>query len=171
MNVYNLSLTSVFLLLLLLGEGVMLSIFLDNPNEKGRMFAFCYVTAGILFLIGTVIVNGYEYLGTMEILPDRLVFRAPLHRAITFKFAEIADIGIDYGVVSGRKIFFIYIGKQHIPQEFTHQILRMKFTEKTMRIKYRHSVFSALLNALPKQTLGKSLGRSASVIRLYHLDD
>lgn len=168
---YNFSLACVFLTLLMIIEGILVYFTLTSPKESGMMNAFYFCTACVLFLLTVLLHNGYEFFGVMEILSDRLVFRAPMRKAIVFCFEEIADIGIDYGVISGMRHFYIFIGKSKISHNFTHRITRLRFSDEAMRIQYRRIIFDALLQVLPQKTLGKQLIKNESVIRLFHLDD
>lgn len=170
-STYNFSLACVFLTLVMIGEGLVVYFALTLPKESGIMNAFYFCTACFLLLLTALLHNGYEYFGVMEILSDRLEFRAPMRKTIVFCFEEIADIGIDYGVISGMRHFYIFIGKSKISPDFTHRITRLRFSDETMRIQYRRIIFDTLLEVLPQETLGKKLSKNESVIRLFHLDD
>lgn len=155
----------------MIGEGIVVYFALTLPKESGIMTAVYFCTACFLLLFAVLLHNGYEYFGIMEVLPDRLVFRAPMRKARVFCYTEIADIGIDYGVISGIRHFYIFIGKVKISPNFTHRITRLRFSNETMRIQYRRKVFDALLEVLPQEALGKKLSKNESVIRLFCLDD
>ncbi len=167
---YNFSLVCVFLVLLMIGEGVIVFLSLTRPKESGIMYGLYFITACFLFLLAVLLYNGYEYFGVMKILPDKLVFYAPLHRPRVFYFTEICDVGIDYGVISGLRHFYIFFSKTKVANKYTHNITRLRFTNEAMRIQYRRKVFTALREVFPQNTLGKQLTKNESVIRLFHID-
>lgn len=172
-SAYNFSLWCVFTALLMIGEGIMVYFVLTSSEEHraGFVDALYFVTSCIILLFIIFLYNGYEYFGTVEILSDRLVFRALLHKTRIFYFTDIIDIGIDYGVISGLRHFYIYFGKEKVPPKYTHNITRLKYSKNIMRVQYRRNVFDALLEVLPQATLGKQLKKGESVIRLFHVDN
>ncbi len=167
---YNFSLVCVFIVLLMIGEGVIVFLSFTHPKESGIMYGLYFCTACFLFLLVVLLYNSYEYFGVMKILPDRLVFYAPLHKPRVFYFTEICDVGIDYGVVSGLRHFYIFFSKTKVANNYTHNVTRLRFTKEVMRIQYRRNIFMDLLEVFPQNTLGKQLIKNESVIRLFHLD-
>ena len=55
--------------------------------------------------------NGYEFLGSMEICSEGIVFRGIFRKPRAFLYEELKDVGIDYGILSGTRQFWIYFRK------------------------------------------------------------
>lgn len=129
------------------------------------------LVALFLILLGILFANSYEYFGTVEILSDRVIFRAPFHRSRSLLYEDLKDVGIDYGIVSpGYRQFWIYLSKETIPHKYFHNILRLPYSPGTMRIQYRADLYRVLLDRMPYQGCGKMLCRSHSVITLFRAE-
>ena len=123
----------------------------------------CFGTAMIIF---TSIRNSFEYFGTMEIHPFGLIFRAPFRKRIVFQFDNLADVGIDYGHISGEKQFWIYFSLSKIPVEYWHKINRLPFSTSCMRIQYSQEVMNDLLLYMPDKKTKKQLVDGQSTLRV-----
>lgn len=175
---YNFSLVCVFLALVLLGNILMFSFWISKAQglpllealELGEAFAFFFTLALTLVLVIVFLQNAYEYFGTIEIYPDKVVFRTVFRKARTFLCSELKDIGIDYGTASGAKQFWIYFGKEKIGTQYTHNILRLPYSSRAMRVQYRKEVYEALLDSISDVDIEKRLRSSYSTIRLFRVD-
>ncbi len=78
-----------------------------------------------LALLVTLFCTRYQWAAVTEICEDRVVFRALFtHR--TFYYSDMHHIGVDYGLLDGRKQFWMYFSKTPIPAMYYHRINRMK---------------------------------------------
>lgn len=140
-----------------------------NILESGAVKSLLFIILPWEFLLAFLLFRTYEVLGYMEIQEDRLLFGSLFRRKREIRYSEIAYIGIDYGVLSGHKQFWIFFSKEKVPQKYFHNINRMKLSSQTMRIQYSRKVFEALVFYLPKN-LSKKLAASYSIIRLNKVD-
>lgn len=173
------SLACIFLTLLLLADVITLYFWVSNTwgmtfaearhNSYLMSFAFEFVLTLIVLII--YLHNAYEYFGTVEIFPDRLVFRAPFRRVRVFLYVDIRDIGIDYGKILGSQQLWIYFSKNTLSVAYTHNILRLPFSRKAMRVQYRKEIYNTLMDSLPYKPLGKRLNQSYSVVRMFFQDE
>ena len=125
---------------------------------------------GILINLILLFCLGYEVFGTMRIEDDGLLFRAPFRKRVKMAYSNIKYMGIDYGLLSLTKQFWIYFGSEPLPMKYRHRINKMKMNEKIMRIQYNQDVFDALVAQMPHD-LSKRLGKCYSTIRLYKVDE
>lgn len=125
----------------------------------------------ILFLsfYGFLFGQGYGSFGTMHITNEGLVFKAPFKRTVKMPYKEISFLGIDYGVLSLTKQFWIYFSREPIPLKYRRRINRMKMNSNTMRIQYRKELFDALVLQLPRD-LSKRMDKCYSTIRLHRVE-
>ena len=128
-------------------------------------------------LDGLILINlillfclGYEVFGIMRIEDDGLLFRAPFRKRVKMAYSDIKYMGIDYGLLSLTKQFWIYFGSEPLPMKYRHRINKMKMNGKIMRIQYNQDVFDALVAQMPRD-LSKRLGKCYSTIRLYKVDE
>lgn len=88
-----------------------------------------------LALLVTLFCTRYQWAAVAEICEDRIVFWALFtHR--TFYYGDMHHIGIDYGLLDGRKQFWMYFSKTPIPAMYYHRINRMKPSRSFMRVQY-----------------------------------
>lgn len=106
----------------------------------------------------------------MEIQEEGLLFRSLFRGKRKLLFSEINYIGIDYGVLSGVKQFWIFFSKEKIPSKYIHNMNQMPLSKQTMRIQYSQRIFDALVYYLPKD-LSKRLNAGYSIIRLYKAEN
>ena len=73
-----------------------------------------------LALLVTLFCTRYQWAAVAEICEDRIVFWALFtHR--TFYYGDMHHIGIDYGLLDGRKQFWMYFSKTPIPAMYYHR--------------------------------------------------
>lgn len=88
-----------------------------------------------LALLVTLFCTRYQWAAVAEICEDRIVFWALFtHR--TFYYSDMHHIGVDYGLLDGRKQFWMYFSKTPIPAMYYHRINRMKPSRSFMRVQY-----------------------------------
>ena len=175
---YCFMLVCVLMILLFIANGIMFAIWIHNTHgmsvENAIMtadaFGCALVFACTLGLAIIFLSNSFEYFGTVSLFSDRLVFQAPLRKPKVFIFAEIKDVGIDYGIVSGQKQLWIYFSKTLLPKEYVHRIVRLPYSENAMRIQYRKELYEDLIRNVSYETVGKKLRRSISAVRLHQED-
>lgn len=134
---------------------------------SGEMHSCVFLAFLYACLLGVFFFNAYEYCGTVEIREDCLVFKAPFHASIVFCYSEIRDLGIDYGVLSHGKQFWIYFSKEPIDKKYCHRINRLPFSATAMRIQYSSETFDYLVQEIPSKEIVKKLQRAHSIIKLY----
>lgn len=177
---YIFSLAITFLVLVLLADAIVFTCCL--PKMQGMKISEAIISseALVLYFVSTItalivvllIKNSYEYFGFVEIHKDRVEFRTLFRESRVFYYRDIKEIGIDYGTLSlGHKQFWVYFGKEKIPNKFFHNVLRMPFTPNLMRIQYRQELYRALIDNMPYDNVGKKLCRSHSVITLFRVED
>lgn len=130
---------------------------------------FYIIGAVVLFMVGIYIWNGYEFLGLWRIKEDGICFYSLLRRPRMLLYSQIRYIGIDFGILNGVRVFWIYFSELPIEEKYRNNIIRKPFKKNSMRISYNKKAFDELVKGLPAD-LSKRLERSYSVIRLYHAD-
>jgi hypothetical protein len=78
-------------------------------------------------------------------------------------------IGVDYGLLDGRKQFWMYFSKTPIPAMYYHRINRMKPSRSFMRVQYCKKTYERLVANTPPQ-ISNQLRKCYSTIRLHDLD-
>ena len=116
------------------------------------------------------IANAYEYFGVVKIQDDCLEFHAIFHRPRRLYYCDLQSIGIDYGMLSLTRQFWIYFSKEKIPPKYIHRINRLKFSKTTMRVQYNKNIFAALVYYTPSD-ISKRIRKGYSIIRMYHEDE
>ena len=116
----------------------------------------------------TLFCTRYQWAAVTEICEDRVVFRALFtHR--TFYYSDMHHIGVDYGILDGRKQFWMYFSKTPIPAMYYHRINRMKPSRSFMRVQYCKKTYERLVANTPPQ-ISNQLRKCYSTIRLHDLD-
>ena len=164
------------MLLISMGIGICLMIYF--ALEEGCRLSFvdaistptavtCYfMVIAYGAVLGVFLWNSFEYFGTMEITPYGLEFSAIFHDKIVFLYADIFDIGIDYGQLPLGKQFWIYFSKEKIEHRYCHRVNRIPFSRSTMRIQYQDDVYEGLLNGITDTKLQKKLHAASSTLRV-----
>lgn len=117
---------------------------------------------------GDAFCTRYQWAAVTEICEDRVVFRALFtHR--TFYYSDMHHIGVDYGLLDGRKQFWMYFSKTPIPAMYYHRINRMKPSRSFMRVQYCKKTYERLVANTPPQ-ISNQLRKCYSTIRLHDLD-
>ena len=88
---------------------------------------------------------------------------------VTFYYGDMHHIGIDYGLLDGRKQFWMYFSKTPIPAMYYHRINRMKPSRSFMRVQYCKKTYERLVANTPPQ-ISNQLRKCYSTIRLHDLD-
>ena len=100
-----------------------------------------------LALLVTLFCTRYQWAAVAEICEDRIVFWALFtHR--TFYYGDMHHICIDYGLLDGRKQFWMYFSKTPIPAMYYHRINRMKPSRSFMRVQYCKKTYERLVATL-----------------------
>lgn len=121
-----------------------------------------------LALLVTLFCTRYQWAAVTEICEDRVVFRALFtHR--TFYYSDMHHIGVDYGLLDGRKQFWMYFSKTPIPAMYYHRINQMKPSRSFMRVQYCKKTYERLVANTPPQ-ISNQLRKCYSTIRLHDLD-
>lgn len=121
-----------------------------------------------LALLVMLFCTRYQWAAVTEICEDRVVFRALFtHR--TFYYSDMHHIGVDYGLLDGRKQFWMYFSKTPIPAMYYHRINRMKPSRSFMRVQYCKKTYERLVANTPPQ-ISNQLRKCYSTIRLHDLD-
>lgn len=114
--------------------------------------------------------HAYEYFGVIIVKNSSIALLAPLRKTIEITYSEIRDLGIDYGVLSTTKQFWIFLSKETLSSKYLHQITRCPISSNCIRIQYSKNIYNALLEVLPCN-LKKSLCRCSSVVKLHRLEE
>lgn len=118
--------------------------------------------------VGDAFCTRYQWAAVAEICEDRIVFWALFtHR--TFYYGDMHHIGVDYGLLDGRKQFWMYFSKTPIPAMYYHRINRMKPSRSFMRVQYCKKTYERLVANTPPQ-ISNQLRKCYSTIRLHDLD-
>lgn len=114
----------------------------------------------------TCVINSFWYFGLYKLTPTSISFYAPFRKNIYLSYDAIRYIGVDFGVVSGNRQFWIYFSMEPIPPKYVHKIHGMPVNRKCMRIQYSDKRFQELLNVLPDKQK-KELIKAATILRVY----
>ena len=134
----------------------------------GALQVTLLIAAIYFVLLVTLFCMRYQWAAVAEICEDRIVFWALFtHRA--FYYSDMHHIGVDYGLLEGRKQFWIYFSKTPIPAKYYHRINQMKLTNSFMRVQYCKKAYERLVANTPPQ-VSDQLRKCYSTIRLYDLD-
>lgn len=131
------------------------------------VFTFCSIMAVIMlvYLINCII-HSFWYLGLYRLKDRGISFYAPLRKSIHVPYDSIRYIGIDFGIVSGSRQFWIYFSTDPIPAKYVHKIHGMPVNRKCMRVQYSDKRYQELLNVLPDKQK-KELIKAATILRVY----
>ena len=131
------------------------------------VFTFCSIMAVIMlvYLINCII-HSFWYLGLYRLKDRGISFYAPLRKSIHVPYDSIRYIGIDFGIVSGSRQFWIYFSTEPIPAKYVHKIHGMPVNRKCMRVQYSDKRYQELLNVLPDKQK-KELIKAATILRVY----
>ena len=152
----------------IVAEVKMLTENINLFNECNNLIAMMFL--GLISLCETYLVlSRYELCGRMTFTSEELILRAPFRSTKRLRFDEIKYIGIDYGVYSGVRHFWIFFRKEPIPLKYQHQIHKETLTKDRIRIEYDKKIFDKIISSLPPK-LGKQLSASYSVIRAYNAE-
>lgn len=146
--------------------GLSVAEVLQDSNEM-QFYTFFFSLIFMLYL--TLFCIRYEWATIVEIQEDRLLFKALFTRR-SFYYKDMRYIGVDYGVLEGRKQFWIYFSEKEIPMKYYHQINRLKFTKDCMRVQYYKKAYNKLVEHTPPE-ISKQLRKCYSTVLLYKLDD
>lgn len=136
-----------------------------SPDETGWILVGMEVALYIAVLSGS-----WEYFSSFKIQENGLRFAAPFRRTIFISYEKMVEVGIDFGMLSGQREFWIYFATEPIPKEYRNRINRLKMSRDCLRIRFRQDVYNDLLHRTPKE-ISKQLSRSYSVIRAYSAED
>lgn len=126
--------------------------------------AYLFILAIYAIYLVVCIKDSFLFFGFFCLKPDEIVFYAPFRRKICMPYKTVCEIGIDYGVFSQRKQFWIYICKESFPQKYVHKIHTLPMEKKYMRVKYSDQILKELLQVLPVR-LEKQLSKSQTALR------
>ncbi|MCI7019198.1 MAG: hypothetical protein MR913_05195 [Clostridiales bacterium] len=126
----------------------------------GGLLVLCYVA---------FFVPAFQFFSICVIRENCLELRAPFHHSKRLDYSEIQYVGIDYGVLSLTKQFWIYFSKEPIPMKYYHNIVKMPLSNKMFRIQFSMKTYKLLLENTPL-SISKQLEKGWSTIRHYHLD-
>jgi len=129
---------------------------------KVYIFFICLIS---VYLINCFI-HSFWYFGLYRLSNTGISFYAPFRKSINLPYSSIRYIGIDFGVVSGSRQFWIYFSTEPIPAKYVHKIHGMPVNRKCMRIQYSDKRFQELLNVLPDKQK-KELIKAATILRVY----
>lgn len=128
--------------------------------------------ASILFSLYTLViltvyfVGRFEFFGTVEIVENGFIFRAPLCKKRVFLYEDLMEFGIDYGWLSVSRQFWIYFAKKPIDPKYRNRINRLKFTKDYMRFQYSKEMYERVYAAAPKEFKKKWERQQALLRRL-----
>ncbi len=117
-----------------------------------------------------LILSRYELFGTITIQSDGFLLRAPFRIPHKMAWNRIEYVGIDYGVVSGFRQFWIYFSMDPIPPKYIHWIHQWPMSYRMIRFQYNKDIFDLLIKNLPDQ-IGRKLNNSYSIIREFRVDE
>ena len=90
---------------------------------------------------------------TIQILPEYMVCKIPFHKDIVIQY-EQCNIGMDYHIQHGQKVWWIYLCYGPKPTYKTmhpgKRINSLKCQDGFIRMIYRQEIYDALLCVLPK---------------------
>ena len=94
---------------------------------------------------------GFEVFGTVEIIENGFIFRAPFCKKRVFLYEDLVEFGIDYGWLSVSRQFWFYFAKKPIDPKYRNRINRLKFTKDYMRFQYSKEMYERVYAAAPKE--------------------
>ena len=124
--------------------------FIYETGSDLRSIFLVILPVTVYLVVG--VINAHEFWGIVCITDQKLTVMAPFRAPIIFLYADIVDIGIDYGHLSVHDQFWIYIGKSTVPAQYCHKINRLPINNEFIRVQYSPQVFSTLCKKLPKST-------------------
>lgn len=139
-------------------------------NETEKLKVYLLIDGSFAAFFVALMSTGYEFFGFYCISDDRIKFYSLSRPPRTFFYSDINYVGIDFGVLSGMRQFWIYFSKTELPYKYHHCINRVRFTKNTMRIQYNKKAYNILLETLPPK-LSKQLNNGYSIFRTYHEED
>jgi len=160
---------ATFFAVMMIGSGIA-SAYMLIPSVKSIDME--WIIAILLLIIPHVTwivffyVHAYELFGSVSIKTDCLILRAPLHKTICIRWKEVKELGIDYGMLSVSKQFWIYISNTTIQKQYVHKITNLPFSSSCIRVQYSKHVFNSFIHYLPSD-LRKRLLRCTSTLRLH----
>ena len=140
-NSYLFSLV-ILLAVVMLGMAVYLSIswyqdsFMAGKDtlSNGLMYAgiiiLLFAALGVAFIL-----ESYDIFGTASFYEDELKIKAPFRKTIIMLYDEISHVQIEDNRGSNNQ-FWIILGQQPIPAQYHHHALKVRFSEKQVRIPY-----------------------------------
>lgn len=138
---------------------------LDAAKVNDGILAMIFIDSlYIIFVVGSLTLR--EAFGTIIVDENYLILKTPMRRKIKLRLSEIKYFGIDYGVYSGGRHFWIYFSTVPIPKKSIHAIQRLKYSKNTLKIEYSEREFNFLVDNTPMY-ISKQLRSSYSVIRLF----
>lgn len=144
--------------------GLILCIFLTvyflaiSCNEHISVFfksySVVFIFLGCLVAVYLLVCakNAYEFWGAVEVTEEELILSAPLKRSLRFRYADIVDIGMDYGWVTVNRQYWIYVGKKQIPHTYCHRINRLPINQEFIRFQFSEDVFWQSIRVYPRGT-------------------
>ena len=127
---------------------------------------FCLLLFGLFI---SFIMESYDMFGKLFIYEDELKVKAPFRKTIRIRFEEIRYIQIDYQVTSYKQ-FWVILSQEPIPDQFRHRVLKVRFTNKAVRIPYCKKVDQALSSILIGD-LYKQYNKSKSTLRAHNISE
>lgn len=122
--------------------------------SEGEVLAGLGFVCFFLFTFAVLVWSWQRTMRKVRFEPDRVVCFAPLCRDIIIEF-ERCNLGFDYHVQHGRKVWWIYLcygpKPAYKPTHPGNRINALKCREGFVRILYRDDVYAALLAVLPKR--------------------
>ena len=98
---------------------------------------------------------------------DELKVKAPFRKTVRLRFEEIRYIQIDYHVTSYKQ-FWVILSREPIPDQFRHRALKVRFSDKAVRIPYCKKADQALSSVLTGD-LYKQYSKSKSTLRAHKI--
>lgn len=141
-----------------------------NANEIEKLKVYLLMNGLCAALPLTLMLTGYEFFGFCCICDDRIKFYSLARPPRTLFYSDIKYVGIDFGMLSVTRQFWIYFSKTELPYKYHHRINRVPFTKNTMRVQYNKKTYNILLETLPPK-LSKQLNNGYSIFRTYHEED
>ena len=121
----------------------------------------------LLGLFVSFIMESYDMFGKLFIYEDELKVKAPFRKTIRIRFEKIRYIQIDYHVTSYKQ-FWVILSQEPIPDQFRHRALKVRFSDKAVRIPYCKKADQALSSVLTGD-LYKQYSKSKSTLRAHKI--
>lgn len=100
-----------------------------------------------IIFVAVLILDGREFLSFYAVSDDVLRFYTPFRKTIHIDLRKCAEIGIDYGVISGGvKQYWMYFSMKPVSASYFHKITRTKYTRDFIRIQYSEEKYHFLLS-------------------------